>query len=333
MLHEEFKKSQHILKTCLFTIFITCATVLVFLNQSACAAGKNPVKIYVGVYPLRVHQLSLKEKDFQADFYIWFRWKGEKTLPGFEIINGDYSEVGETEKADLPGGYHYEAKRLKGTFYIDINLKDYPFDRHKLMIQVENQELERSDVIYVPDNKSMTDLKTQSAITGWETVEAKVYEAPHVYKTNFGKYGDEPRSEYSQLIYRITVARKILPYTMKFSIPLFVITFMAFSVLFIHPSDTGTRTGIGITAILSTVAFHISQADALPEVGYLVVADIFFILTYIACAVALIETIATHVYINKDNTPRALSIDRWAKILLPLFYFTSFFAVILLKIL
>lgn len=314
-------------------VSVLSVVIFSFLIQHAGSEEKPPVKIYVGVYPLRVHQLSLKEKDFQADFYIWFRWKGEKTLPGFEIINGDYSEVGETEKAELPGGYHYEAKRLKGTFYIDINLKDYPFDRHDLMIQVENQELESSDVVYVPDNNSMTDLKTQSAITGWETVNAKVYEATHVYKTNFGRLGDEPRSEYSQLIYQIKVARKILPYTMKFSIPLFVITFMAFSVLFIHPSDTGTRTGIGITAILSTVAFHISQADALPEVGYLVVADIFFILTYIACAVALIETIATHVYINKENMPRALSIDRWAKILLPLFYFASFFTVILLKLL
>lgn len=317
---------------------------LYFALLSALAAGfflfsppvfseeKKPLPIYVGIYPLRLFQLNLKDEQFQGDFYVWFRWKGPKQLPGFEIMNGDYEEVGEPEADELANGYHYQAHRIKGTFFIHVNLKDYPFDRHYLEIHIENQEMDRTEALYLPDYKNLKDLRKKSVMTGWESMDLKMLERPHTYNTNFGKEGEESSSTYSQLVYRFRVKRKILPYIIKYTIPLLVIVFMCFSTFFFHPSESESRIAIVITAILSVVAFHISQADALPEVGYLVTADHFFLSAYIFCAISMIIVIISDMMVSKERVDSALSLDKKVRILLPVFYFMSFIVIILAKL-
>lgn len=316
-----------------FCAFLVILAVNVFFPSSPLfSEEKKPLPIYVGIFPIRIHQLELKAEQFQADFYLWFRWKGPKKLPGFELMNGDYDTVGEPEVDDLANGDHYEAHRIKGTFFIKINLRDYPFDRHALEIQLENQEMDRTKAVYVPDMKNMTDLARGSRITGWQTIGFRVYEQANVYKSNFGREGEESSSTYSQWVYEIRVARNILPYIIKYSIPLFVIVFMAFTTFFVYPTELEVRAGIGVTSILSAVAFHISQADALPEVGYLVTADNFFIISYIACGLSLVETIIDHMFVERKQVERALKLDHKAKILMPFFYVLSFGVIILSKL-
>ncbi len=312
-------------------ILILGSHSFVFLTYS-CAQDKEPLKIYVGLYPIRMYQLNLKDEQFQADFYVWFRWKGPEKLPGFEIMNGDYEEVGDPETDELPGGYHYQANRIKGTFFINVNLKDYPFDKHYLEVHIENQEMDRSEAVYLPDYKNLKDLRRKSIMTGWETIALKMFESTHTYNTNFGKEGEESSSTYSQLVYQFKVERKILPYIIKYTIPLLVIVFMCFSTFFFHPSESESRIAIVITAILSVVAFHISQADALPEVGYLVTADHFFLSAYIFCAISMIVVIITDAFVAKEKVESAISVDRKARVLMPVFYFMSFIIIILAKL-
>lgn len=57
------------------------AVVMAFaLKNAAFAEAKKPVEIFVGIYPLKIHKLNLKEEQFEADFYIWFRWNGQKNF-------------------------------------------------------------------------------------------------------------------------------------------------------------------------------------------------------------------------------------------------------------
>lgn len=255
-----------------------------------------------------------------------------KKLPGFEIMNGNYEMVGDPEIGELKNEKHYEAYRIKGTFFFDVNLKDYPFDKHNLEIHIENQELDSADAVYVPDYKNLKDLDKRSILTGWQTIGAKIFEQPHVYNTNWGKEEDKGSSTYSQLVYRLRIKRKILPYVIKYSIPLLVIVFMCFSNFFFKPSSVETRIAIVITAILSVVAFHISQASDLPEVGYLVTADHFFLLAYIFCALSMLEIIIMDMYVSRGDMNAAVRLDRKAKFLMPAFYVLSYVVILLSKL-
>lgn len=317
----------------LFIFFLSFAFARVLFAAETSAVEKQPLKIYVGIYPLKIHQLILKEEKFQADFYIWFRWKGQKKLPGFEIMNGSYDFVGEPEVDELPGGYHYVSYRIKGNFFIKVDLRNYPFDRHRLEIQVENQELGRSKLVYVPDDENMKALQSLSKITGWRTKSAKVFEREHVYETNFGKKEESLTSAYSQLVYRMVIERKTFSYVMKSSFPIFVIVFISFLSLFVYPEIVPVRVSIGITTLLSIVAYHVSQANTLPEVGHLVTADYFFMLAYVCCALSLVETVVINrVYIQNKKIAEALKADRLALMVLPALFIVGYTLIILINI-
>ncbi|MGV3723329.1 MAG: hypothetical protein ACO1SX_20715, partial [Actinomycetota bacterium] len=42
----------------------------------------------MGTFLNNVHGLDLKTGTFSADFYLWFRWKGDLSPDAFEIMNG-----------------------------------------------------------------------------------------------------------------------------------------------------------------------------------------------------------------------------------------------------
>ncbi|MBI2340552.1 MAG: hypothetical protein HYU99_09360, partial [Deltaproteobacteria bacterium] len=47
-------------------------------------------EVYIGVYMNQIPSLSLKDNQFTADFWIWFRWKGDdiKPVESFDLVNG-----------------------------------------------------------------------------------------------------------------------------------------------------------------------------------------------------------------------------------------------------
>jgi hypothetical protein len=113
-----------------------------------------------------------------------------------------------------------------------------------------------------------------------------------------------------------------VPYAIKFILPLIVIVLMSFMALFIGTDKFEVQTGIVITALLACVAFHISQANSLPEVGYLVKADKFFIVSYVLIFLTLIKAVASHT-LQKTNAKLQRTLDRGSRVGFPVVFFAT----------
>lgn len=314
-----------------FPFFMFLVFGVLFQTHKLCA--EEPLKIRVGIYPIKIESLVLKDGKFQADFYIWFSWKGPKKLPGFEIMNGAYQFVGAPELDELPDGSRYEAYRIKGVFNVDVELHNYPFDRHRLEVQIENQEMDRSELIYVPDSENMKSLQNLSKLMGWKTRSAGVFERTHVYTTNFGRKEDSPTSEYSQLAYQVVVERRFMSYIMKSSFPIFVIVLMSLLALWVHPEVIAVRASIGITTLLSIVAYHVTLGNTLPDVGYMVTSDYFFMMAYVCCALSLVETVVTNrIYVQKKLIADAVRVDKKVFFSLLMFFTIGYVFIIVMKL-
>jgi hypothetical protein len=60
--------------------------------------------------------LDLKGNQFTADFYGWFRWKGDaKVFDTFDLANGRITSRTGIVKKDLDGGVHYASARILAT--------------------------------------------------------------------------------------------------------------------------------------------------------------------------------------------------------------------------
>lgn len=62
----------------LFSIVFSCAFGLLW---------PEPLEVRTGVYLLNLYDLNMDEHSFYADFYVWFKWRGDSDPTNIEFVN------------------------------------------------------------------------------------------------------------------------------------------------------------------------------------------------------------------------------------------------------
>jgi hypothetical protein len=296
--------------------------VLLFFQEYVYSNSQKPFSVEVGIYILDYASLDLKNETYWADFYLWFKWDKRRTFAPehVEFMNGvDVERVNESN--DMFPDKKYWGARFRGTFHAQFNLKKYPFDSQVLPIIFEHTDLNSSEMIFVPEKtrgkRKEFYLNNNVNLSNWEIKEIQISVKNNKYATDFG-YPTSKDSFYSRYYFSVRVKRIIFPYLMKFVLPLLIIVLMSFLVFFINAKEFEAQTGITVTSLLSAVALHITNADQLPQVGYLVGSDKFFILAYILIFFTLVETVMCNNMAKKGNTEGARKLDQWSIFIFPL---------------
>lgn len=311
--------------------------------RNAAAPGQPPKKetefVLVGIYLIDLWRLDVARGLFDADFYVWFSWKGERFNPnGIEFMNGERIWQFREQEKVVMGDKTYVTFRVSGTFKGFFALQSYPFDTQSLEIQVEDQVLEMEDLVLLPDSKMYDgtprdlDLSARERtlnLPGWQVTEVRQLPDTHTYHTDWGSpIPTGKQSRYSRYTFAVKVKRLVYPYLLKFLLPLVVIVLISFLVFFIDAEHLGTQVGIGLVAFLAALIFHSMQSNQLPDIGYLVLIDKFFILSYTVIFLTLVQTVVAHTLHRRGAVERAAALDGLSRILFPALYLTGVAALI-----
>jgi hypothetical protein len=302
------------------------------LAESAPAAAPSeevasePTTVKVGMFFLDISRLDVRECEFQADFYIWFKAPPDRDWAPdlIEFTNGTVISTSPLASSTLGDGTIYWTQRMKTVFRGRFDLKQYPFDHQDLLVILEDRESPAFKVRYVPDiapeGNPRTWLDPYLEIPDWKIRDAEIINDEHHYQTDFGLGDgsiDSPESYYSRLTFKVSVERLFLPHMIKFVIPLLIIAGMAYLVFWINAKEFESQCAICVTSLLSAVALHSSLAGSLPSVGYLVIADKIFILFYVMIFSALVQTVAANNEAKRGNTSFAANLDVTFQVLFP----------------
>ncbi|MDD3148562.1 MAG: hypothetical protein PHD82_14810 [Candidatus Riflebacteria bacterium] len=290
---------------------------LVFALFLGCfpAFADEPFTVEIGMYIVDIAHLDVKESEFFADFYIWYKSPGNASWSpeNIEFMNGKIEHATPLSHLKDHSGKNVWSQRVKGTFRGHFRLQAYPFDSQVLPISIEDSEMETGQVVFLPDTTKSADFNTwvepEMDVPDWQLNGASCTIDVHNYKTDFG-LGTNRSSHYSRFTFKVFLKRLFLPHLIKFILPLIIIAGMAYMVFFINASEFEAQCGICITALLSAIALHMSQAEALPAVGYMVMADKIFILFYVVIFSALVQTVINNNYAKKRRFDVAIYLDK-----------------------
>ncbi|NCB39144.1 MAG: hypothetical protein EOM80_10265 [Erysipelotrichia bacterium] len=286
---------------------------IVFWAIGSCVVAE-PVTVEIGMYVLDVAHLDVKESEFYADFYIWYKAPSTAswTPDNIEFMNGNIENATQLVLAPI-AGKNVWSQRIKGRFRGHFLLHSYPFDAQMLPIVIEDAETQSNVIVFQPDSDSSKDFNTwlepEMNVPDWERSGASCSSDVHHYKTDFGQ-SNRKGSDYSRFTFKLFLKRLFMPHLIKFILPLIIIAGMAYTVFFINASEFETQCAICVTALLSAVALHISQADALPAVGYLLMSDKIFILFYVVIFSALVQTVVNNNYAKRRRFDMAIYLDK-----------------------
>lgn len=312
------------------------ALVLALVALGAAPAAAQEVRSQrtasVGFYVFNIRDLDLKAQRFGADFYVWLRYRGaeDKQLERIEFANGRVDAIEEMERATLKSGDFYVCWRVAATFQARYSLREYPFDTQRLEIVVEHPAFEYDQLLYQhddpsyrrsPSQKDRWGIKSGLTVPDFRVLGTELKTEKYAYETDFGHTETMTvGSSYSRLVLTIKIERVPWSYLYKFMIPFLVILGVAYLAIWLPPQEIVASALLTIIALLASVGFHMTIARDMPDAGYLMVSDKFFIVTMILIFGILVESVATFNLARAGHDETAFKVDVVSRVAFPIIY-------------
>ena len=267
--------------------FTNLSTIIILLLCSNTHFGQEtkPQIVYTGVYLMNIYDLNLDEHSFFADFYIWFKWKGDIDPTDFEFVNavekwGMTMVPFEDSTLTLSGGWNYQGYRVESRFFQPFLLDRFPLDHHALEIHIENPDYPLDSLVFLPDTSTQpATYRPELMLAGWDITHTSLRPTEHHYNNHFGN-PDNPASSFSDLVFSFQLTRPISYFLLKLLLPLSVVIFAALGALLFFPSYVDARISLPVGSLLTAVFLQQSYSDALPDIGYMTLMDMIYLLAY-----------------------------------------------------
>lgn len=260
-------------------------------------------EVQVGIFVNQIRNLSLQENRFDADFYLWFRWRPEEwigTADGkwpyqtFELVG---AAALDTDLVDLRPGY--AVLRVTTTLSEYWDVRNFPRDDHVIRFRVEDSATEIDKLVLVPDRQNSA-VHQDIRVPGWHLQPIRIIADTSRYESNFGDttVTTGARSDYARVGFLLPLQREGVGMVWKMFGGLFVAVCVALLAFFVDAREVDPRFGLGVGALFAGVANQYIVSENLPPGGSWTLSDkvhflaflvILFVLTSGAVALSLLR--------------------------------------------
>jgi hypothetical protein len=250
------------------------ALVLLALSSLACGAvwgqpaeDGRPELCRVGVSIEDLYDFDLARETFGALLWIWSLCPSQLAL--LETITFRTAtpglELGEVRSAPAGDVGHYQYRRLQGTFRHDWDMRRHPFDRHRLVIPVDENELGAATVIFEADvESSFLSPEIRTELSEWEISDLELQAGISYPPSSYG-LPDAERVGYAHLEASVQLKRTQLLAFFKLTAGVFAAWLIALLTFFLDLRDRGSfnsRLGL-LMAALFAVLLNLRASDAM----------------------------------------------------------------------
>ncbi len=269
----------------------------VFLSNQG-YAEPAPVKINTSIYVYNIRSFDVTTGQYEVDFYLHFLWNPDEVptnisdqVTSFDLMNGriDSQKTITSEPGNIWLG-------VSGTFNKRVDLKDYPVDTQTMTIELENSNLNNTNLIYVADTKESS-LDKDVEVLGWVNRGWEIYTEDHFYPTF-----DET---YTRLIYKMTITRYI-SILFKTVLPAMILLVIGLFAFLIPPTDLFERLGLLIAVVLGSFQHHLAVSGTIPPAPYLTLIDAIMVTNYITQGFIII----TSIYLFRQKEERGKNLNK-----------------------
>lgn len=297
----------------------------------------GPAEVFAGVYIANVQAVSLATNSFDADFYLWLRWTDPDIDPtaGVEVMNV-YQKWGlvvtpvHEEPQRQPDGSLLWLARFQGSFNSPLTLADYPFERQNLRILIEDGIEDSQHIIYRADTEPIT-LDREVTLPGYSFGTPVIEFGEYTYESSFGERVSSPEDRtYPRISVDIPLSSPVVSGIVKTILPIVIVMVASALGLVIPASFVDSKVNVPIFSLLALVAMHWGVSSMLPEVNYLVMIDVLYIVAYVAVTAMLAVAVIGSWTLQSRGEAATAAMQRRALIVIGLVYVLAMAAVFLI---
>lgn len=293
--------------------------------------------VTVGVYVENVQAVDITTNSFSADFYVWLRWRDPDfdAPAGIEVMNVFESwALTKTELYEEPrkqsDGSLVWLGRYQGNFNSPLSVADFPFQKQTLRFVFEDGQHDVRRVVYVPDKDPIT-VNPAITLAGYNFGKPDITFDTHTYPTSFGDVDSSPGDRtYTRVTVEIPVTAPATSGIFKTILPLLIVLIAAALGVIIPASYVDSKVNVPITALIALVAMQFGVSSALPEVGYLPMIDLLYLLAYAAVTALLASAVIGAWELRRKGEDEAMALERRFTLWISVVFTASFAAAIAL---
>ena len=200
------------------------------------AASAAPATCRVGAFVTSLHGIDTARNRFEADFWLWSLCAdaARRPLETMEFFNADEAEkqLGATMTR---GPYAWSQVKVLGAFRHRFDLRNYPFDRHRLVITLEEAVEDTGGFAYTADTANSA-LHEGLKADGWRITGFRVRPGETLYRSSFGDPALPARApvKFSRLDLEIDLARDQTTSFLKLTVPMYAAAILALISFLMH---------------------------------------------------------------------------------------------------
>ncbi len=199
-------------------------------------------------------------------------------------------------------------QRYTGLISSYHNLRDFPFDRHDFLIRAGTLEFESDELKFVADDER-TWISDRLNIEGWNV--------DGLGLTSSNQFVRQSNQEVSVLSLVVSASRVPDYYAFRVLLLLAFVVAMSWAIFWIPPSRFEFQMGLGATTMLTIIAFNLSIASHLPQLGYLTILDRILVWAIFLVFLSIVEALVAGLLVLRDQEELAVRLDKISRFLFP----------------
>lgn len=299
------------------------------LSDTRPPSDGGPTRVGAAMFVNDITGLDDADQSFTTDVYFILQWTDPRLAdPGrgsalalcelpfdrlwnpslqFDLVRGIDRYYQDLVSLDAEGTITH-AQRLYMQIAAPMDLRDFPFDRHTLVVSASPVYLSTNEMV-LEVIEGFVGREPSMSLNGWQVGEVSA-EVAAEFRERLG-------IELSFFRGFIQIRRESAFYFWKSFLPLTLIVFMSWAVFWIDPSQIGPQIGISATSMLTLIAYLFALAGILPRISYLTRADQFVLSAATLIFLALVESLTASFLARQGKTDTANRLDWWSRRVFP----------------
>jgi hypothetical protein len=165
-----------------------------------------PGEVKLGIFLYAVQDLDFSKHTFRATFEVWWRWRGDDfdPLAALSIVGARTITTAVEDRRRLANGENYMVARVDAAISERLDTGAFPFDRHRLTIEIESP-YEDDYLRFVVDSEASL-LDPDAFSPGWQLTDFRMSEIRKAYPTTFG-LKERENERYSRVVVEVIAER------------------------------------------------------------------------------------------------------------------------------
>lgn len=284
----------------------------------------------IGLYINSLTDFDIANQSFSSDFWLWFNYRNDSLVINDAIEIAHAKEFSSTNfSSEKKGDMNWAQMKNKAVIEKQWDVTNFPFDKQKLTIEIENSYYDADELEFIPDTENSR-IDSNLKLKEWNIDSMTFSSMDKIYNTTYGDPELTGSSTYPAVVSEIYLTRA---HSWNTFFKMLTGVYIAFAIIllafFVKPTD---RLGLCVGGLFAVVGNKYIIESSVPSTVSNTLLDNIHNLTFVFIFIVLVLAVLSFRWQERGDDKSALNakkLDMTAFAVVAVLYLTFNFILVM----